>query len=278
MDLIGNERGRLARLASWLEASHAELAGLGILLSCALVATGLLVWSALGRPGLDVASDGEVTAPHGEAAPGEVASGPATVGDPAGAAGGGAGGGAGDPPSDEVEPTGQEHDGAAPHGHPDTGVTTRAVTVHVAGAVAAPGVVTLPAGARVTDAVAAAGGLTDDADGARINLARPLEDGEQLLVLAVGEEPPEGHVPGGAVTGGQEQGGAQAAAAPGPVDINTATSEQLQVLPGIGPALAGRIVQHREQHGPFRTAGDLRDVSGIGEKRFQDLAPLVTVG
>jgi competence protein ComEA len=261
MDLIGQERGRLARAAGWLDASPAEATGLAVLLVCALTATGVLVWSALGRPTL--AAGGPPADHRGAAAVGDVpdaadthdghAGGPGVADDHGGHGEGGAGLGPG-----EV---------AAPSGE---------VTVHVAGAVSDPGVVTLPAGSRVTDAITAAGGLTGDADPARINLARPLVDGEQLLVLRVGEEPPPGTPPSGTPPAGP--GGASAADGGGLVDLNTATLEQLQTLPGVGPAIAGRIVDHREQHGPFRAPGDLRDVSGIGEKRFQDLADRITVG
>lgn len=253
MDLIGEERGRLARAASWLEATPAEVIGLAVLLVCALAATGVLVWSALGRPSLAAADATATTTTEPDAA------------DIGRAADGGLDeeGGA-----DEHPQAG--HDEAEAEGPEPTGE----VTVHVAGAVAQPGVVTLPAGSRVTDAVAAAGGLLADADPSLINLARQLQDGEQLLILREGEEPPA-PAPSGTVADG---GGSAGTAEDGPVDLNTASVEQLQALPGIGPALAQRIVRHRDEHGPFRAPGDLRDVSGIGEKRFQDLADLVTVG
>jgi competence protein ComEA len=259
MDLIGQERGRLARAAGWLDASPAEATGLAVLLVCALTATGVLVWSALGRPSL-------------------AAGGP--PGDHLGAAAA-----VGDAPDDVDARDGHDAAGVDDHGghgedgaatgHGEVAAPTGEVTVHVAGAVVDAGVVTLPAGARVTDAIAAVGGLTDDADPSRTNLARPLVDGEQLLVLRVGEEPPPGTPPSGAPPAGPD--GAPTADG-GLVDLNTATLEQLQTLPGVGPAIAARIVDHREQHGPFRAPGDLRDVSGIGEKRFQDLADRITVG
>jgi competence protein ComEA len=258
VDLIGEERGRLARVASWFDASPTEIVGLAVLLVCALVATGVLVWSALGRPDL-AATGADPGADPGAAAVGHEP-GPGEEHDHGGRA--------------DLEVVPED----APHGSSEVAASAE-VTIHVAGAVGAPGVVTLPAGARVTDAIEAAGGLLEDADPARINLARPLEDGEQLLVLRVGEEPPAaasrpasaGEGAGAASDGAGDPDG-------GPIDLNTATAEQLETLPGVGPAIAGRIVQHREAHGPFRTPGDLRDVSGIGEKRFQDLADLVTVG
>jgi competence protein ComEA len=256
MELIGEERGRLARAASWLEASPVELVGLAVLLVSALVATGVLVWTAVGRPALGGPTDATVATVGDEHAASAVGT-EAEVGSTAGG------------PDHPAPGTGTDDDG---HGAPAGGASGE-VIVHVAGAVATPGVVTLPAGSRVADAVEAVGGLLADADPSRINLARPLQDGEQLLVLRAGEEPPP-PVAGGAPT----PEGADPAVGSGLVDLNAASSEQLQTLPGIGPAIAGRIVQHREQHGPFRTPGDLRDVSGIGEKRFQDLAALITVG
>ncbi len=137
------------------------------------------------------------------------------------------------------------------------------VTVHVSGAVAAPGVLTLPDDARVADAVAAAGGATADADLDALNLARPLQDGERIAVPRVGEQATVDD-PGGV-------------AADGRVDLNAAGTAELETLPGVGPVLAGRIVAYREEHGPFTDVGQLRDVSGIGERSFQALVDLVVV-
>lgn len=138
--------------------------------------------------------------------------------------------------------------------------------VHVAGAVAAPGLVTLPAGSRVEDAVRAAGGARADADLDALNLARVVEDGEQVTVPVAGEP--------GSPAGG---GGSGATGTGGRVDLNRASATELEELPGIGPVLAGRIVAWRDEHGPFREPGDLREVPGIGERTFQLLADLVTV-
>ncbi|WP_296197074.1 ComEA family DNA-binding protein [uncultured Microbacterium sp.] len=144
--------------------------------------------------------------------------------------------------------------------------------VHVGGAVRAPGLYELPAGARVVDAVAAALGFTDDAAREGINLARPLTDGEQLLVPSTTAATGEGGAPG--VAGGS---GAAAGSASGLLNLNTATQAQLEELPRIGPALAKRIVEWREQHGRFTSVDDLGGVSGIGEKMLETLRPLVTV-
>lgn len=152
------------------------------------------------------------------------------------------------------------------------------VVVHVAGLVAKPGVVQVPAGSRVIDAIEAAGGATDEADLTPINLARVLADGEQVLVAAA---PPPGAPP--TVVGGSSQpsratAGPTAGATPGAlINLNTASVAELETLPGVGPTLAGRIVQWRDEHGGFSTVDELHEVAGIGEQRFGEIAPLVTV-
>jgi competence protein ComEA len=162
----------------------------------------------------------------------------------------------------------------APAGQADAGAGGQ-VAVHVAGRVRRPGLVTLPAGSRVADALAAAGGPAGDADLDRLNLARRLRDGEQVLVLARGVATPSG-------AGGPAGTGGAAGAGPGsgpaaPLDLNTATVEQLETLPGVGEVTAGRIVAYRERQ-PFRAVADLRQVEGIGERRLAALQGLVTVG
>lgn len=142
------------------------------------------------------------------------------------------------------------------------------VVVHVAGAVMHPGVVELPLGSRVIDAVEAAGGGVVDADLDRLNLAAKVADGERVLVPRIGEltvSAPDGSL------------GEPDATAGALVNLNTATTAQLEELPGIGPVLAGAIVDEREQRGGFRSVNELRDVRGIGEQRFADLRELVTV-
>ncbi|QBI53297.1 helix-hairpin-helix domain-containing protein [Streptomonospora litoralis] len=162
--------------------------------------------------------------------------------------------------------------GADPAPSPRTAAASPApdVTVHVGGDVRSPGLVTLPAGSRVADAVEEAGGLTRDAEPGTLNLARPLVDGEQVLVGAPAPAPPAaGPAPGGAPG---------PAGAPGtPIDLNTATVGQLQELPGVGPVLAERIAAHRTENGGFSAVEQLRDVSGIGEQRYADIAELVHV-
>ncbi len=148
------------------------------------------------------------------------------------------------------------------------------LVVAVAGKVRRPGLVRLPAGARVGDAVEAAGGALPGVDVALLNPARKVTDGE-LILVGVTVPPGAAGQPGGP---GAAVGPAGDGAAPGGlVNLNTATSDQLRTLPGVGPVLAQRIITHREQHGPFRSVSDLRQVSGIGDTRYEQLKDLVTV-
>ncbi|MFK4140490.1 helix-hairpin-helix domain-containing protein [Streptomyces filamentosus] len=143
------------------------------------------------------------------------------------------------------------------------------VVVDVGGKVRSPGVLTLPAGSRVADALRAAGGARPGADLTGLNRARVLFDGEQVLVGVPGMSGPPVPSPGGgpgAVAGGS--GGV-------PLSLNAATVEQFDGLPGVGPVLARRLVEHRAVHGGFRAVEELREVDGIGERRFADLRPLV---
>jgi competence protein ComEA len=150
-----------------------------------------------------------------------------------------------------------------------TSTSAETLVVHVAGAVRRPGLVRLPAGARVADAVAAAGGAARNAELASVNLARPVVDGEQLVVLARGQGP--------AVAAPPPSGGSAAGPSGAPIDLNSATLEQLDTLPGVGPVLAQRILDWRAEHGRFGSTDELREVSGIGEATFADIKPLVRV-
>jgi competence protein ComEA len=153
------------------------------------------------------------------------------------------------------------------------------VVVHVVGAVAAPGVQRLPAGARVVDAVDAAGGAAAGADLGRLNLAAVLADGQQVYVLRVGESPPTVGSAGTGPTGG-DPGAAGAGSGGGAgalVDINTATAAELEELPGVGPTTAEAIIAHREQNGPFVSVDDLLDVRGIGDAKLEQLRERATV-
>lgn len=151
------------------------------------------------------------------------------------------------------------------------------IVVDVVGAVARPGLHELPAASRVADAVEAAGGLTAEADRMRLNLAEPLSDGSRLWVPAVGESagPEVVSVTAGAGGGGRAvAGGGRAGAL---LNVNTADAAALEELPGIGPALAAAIVEHRRQSGPFTTVDELVEVSGIGPAKLEQIRPLATV-
>ncbi len=147
--------------------------------------------------------------------------------------------------------------------------------VQAAGAVTRPGVYRLAAGTRVGDLVDAAGGLTPEADPDRINLAAPLADGARIYLLRRGEAEPGPVVDGGA---GSTTGGPDTATAPvQPLDLNTATVDQLDSLPGVGPATAAAIVDDRRQHGPFGSVDDLARVRGIGPAKLAALRSRVRV-
>ncbi|MFC9791513.1 helix-hairpin-helix domain-containing protein [Streptomyces sp. NPDC127584] len=150
------------------------------------------------------------------------------------------------------------------------------VIVDVGGKVRRPGVLTLPAGSRVADALRAAGGAEPGADLTTLNRARVLFDGEQVLVGLPGVLGAPGAPVGGSggVVGAGPGGGV--GGGPGvPLSLNAATVEQLDTLPGVGPVLARHIVDHRAEHGGFRSVGELREVNGIGERRFAELERLV---
>lgn len=140
------------------------------------------------------------------------------------------------------------------------------VTVHVAGNVMSPGVYRFGLGSRVVDAVRAAGGATSAADLNAINLAGLLDDGGQVYVPAIGERPP-----------GIETSPDTTAAIRLPLDLNSATADELDFLPGIGPATAAVIVAHRDRHGPFVSIEGLLEVTGIGPAKLAALTGLIKV-
>jgi competence protein ComEA len=153
------------------------------------------------------------------------------------------------------------------------------VIVHVAGAVQKPGVYRLAGGARVADAVERAGGATRRADLGGVNLAAKLEDGRQIVVPVRVRTGAQAGATGGLTAGGATGGGGAAAAGPAaaPVNLNSATPEQLDTLPGVGPATVQKILEYREQHGGFGSVEELGQVSGIGEKRLAALRDQVQV-
>lgn len=147
---------------------------------------------------------------------------------------------------------------------------TPQVLVHVLGAVREPGIVRLDAGSRVADALAAAGGLADSADPGELNLAAVVADGSQVVIGTRSK-------PKGEVRATENQAGAGEANGSGTVSLNTATLEQLDTLPGVGPVTAQKILDWREQHGRFSTVSELQEVAGIGPKTYADIAPHVRV-
>jgi competence protein ComEA len=170
--------------------------------------------------------------------------------------------------------------GTAPAG--GAGLSSGAtIAVDVVGRVQHPGLVRLPQGSRVLDAIEAAGGATAGAELEAVNLARKLVDGEQIRIPRHGEavavSPSAVGAGYGAAPGTPGQAGGTAAGQAGvPLDLNTATAEQLDTLPGIGEVTANQIVAYRTAH-PFRSVDDLRQVPGIGDRRFELLKDLVTV-
>ncbi|ALV43361.1 hypothetical protein AU252_21130 [Pseudarthrobacter sulfonivorans] len=174
------------------------------------------------------------------------------------------------------ETQGQEPHGAGPPELPAESPPAGTVIIHVAGAIAVPGIVQLPAGSRVHEAVAAAGGGTPTADLNRLNLAAVLADGQKLYVPQAGEEIPAGSSgpPGGP---GEETDGGGTASVGGKVNLNTAGVEELDALPKVGPVLAQRIVDWRKEHGPFTSIEELDAVDGVGPKMLETLLPLVGV-
>ncbi|MBP2361444.1 MULTISPECIES: ComEA family DNA-binding protein [Streptomyces] len=139
----------------------------------------------------------------------------------------------------------------------------------MSGKVRRPGIQHLPSGSRVADALRAAGGAREGADVTGLNQARVLTDGEQVLVGLPAAQ--------SAAAGAEGSGGSGTAQAgpTAPVSLSTATVEQLDTLPGVGPVLAQHIIDYRTEHGGYRSVDELREVDGIGDRRFADLRPLV---
>jgi competence protein ComEA len=187
---------------------------------------------------------------------------------------------AGEPPTEPIvaEPPAAAEPGApadptpaADAGRPQPSVP---LVVSVSGRVQRPGLVEVPAGARVADVLHAAGGALPGTDLAGVNLARRVFDGEQV---AVGVPPAPDAVPAAGAGGPVPPGPARPGAPPGRVDLNAATPEQLDVLPGVGPVTAQRILEWRTRHGRFARVEQLREIEGIGERRFAQLRELVRV-
>ena len=306
-----DEHGDVGRIASWFKATPAELVGLTILVLGAIAVTVTLWLQAVQRPndlpndavaaGVDADSgQADGAAPGGdstEVAGDEVGTADeAPAGSDAGAdtptetghahhggpgEGDGAdGGGAGDPGS-----AGENGGGSAAGDTADEVAEPEEIAVHVTGAVGEPGLVTIMSDSRVADAVTAAGGMTDEAEPELLNLARSVTDGEHVHVPVEGEDPLPATEPPAPTEPAVDTGATPDADADGAgsgnepvIDINQASADELETLPGVGPSRAEAIVAYREENGPFATPGDLRGVTGIGEAIFQNLADRVTVG
>jgi competence protein ComEA len=224
----------LALMRPWFDPRPGELRGVIVLLAVSLAVSLALWFDASRRPSIEVLAPPATLV---EVAPG-IVTGPTVAGSADGSDGWGMGSGDGVP----LGPV-----------------------VHVSGAVREPGVVTLPEGSRVADAVEASGGAMPDARLDRLNLARRVEDGERIHVTRVGEDapPPDEPASRGVLPDGR-------------IDLNAASQTELETLPGVGPARAQAIIAERDVRA-FRVPGDLRRVPGIGEATFQRLAPLVAV-
>jgi competence protein ComEA len=147
--------------------------------------------------------------------------------------------------------------------------TLAQIVVHAAGAVRQPGLHRLPAGARVADLIEAAGGVDDMIDIDRVNLAAPVNDGERVYLPRRGESDPETSGPSGQLGNTSPLGS--------PIDLNTATQQQLDDLPGVGPATAAAIVAERKSRGRYASVDDLLDVRGIGTAKLEQIRGLVVI-
>ncbi|WP_223256983.1 ComEA family DNA-binding protein [Arthrobacter globiformis] len=191
------------------------------------------------------------------------------------------------PDHDGTVNSGPDSDRKAADGKDGSGSAAGIVVVHVAGAVKKAGVVRLPRGSRLHEAVAAAGGASPEGDLDRLNLASPLEDGQKIYVPGRGEPASDGTSgaaqadKSGALGAGAAEadgtGGPAGGGAGGKINLNTATVEELGELPRVGPVLAQRIVDWRTQQGPFKSPEELDAVDGVGPKMLETLLPLVTV-
>lgn len=225
----------------------------------ALLCAAVVLVGGLGGAALALADTPRATRPLPELSPSAVAT--AGVVDPE----------SGSPSAGAADPADPSVEDGSPGGEPW-------LQVHVAGQVREPGVLSLPPGSRVIDAVDRAGGLAEDAEPGAVNLARPLSDGEQVYIPRAGEPMPAGAGDTAPVLGSgagrTDAGGGTGGTV---VDLNRATVEQLDALPGIGPVLAGRILDWRAAHGRFSTVQQLQEVSGVGPALLGRLDGLVRV-
>ncbi|HSN76403.1 MAG TPA: helix-hairpin-helix domain-containing protein [Anaerolineae bacterium] len=155
--------------------------------------------------------------------------------------------------------------------------TPAPIKVEVAGAVQQPGVYELPASARAADAIAAAGGLAPNADGEALSLARPLQDGEKLAAPTVRPAQPAAATSSTPELAAARSGGSDLSGA-GLINLNSASAQELEALPAIGPVTAQAIVDYRTANGPFQSVEEITKVKGIGPATLEKLKPLITVG
>ena len=152
------------------------------------------------------------------------------------------------------------------------------VTVYISGAVKTEGVVTMSSEDRLSDAIKVMGGIVEDADMNAINLAEKLVDGKHYVIPKQGEQiPVDVNAGGGSTSGATQTAGENAQGQGGLVNINTATLEQLDTLPGVGEATANKIITYREDNGGFKSIEDLKNVKGIGDKKFEDMKSSICV-